>query len=178
MIELKTPLRDVRQLKAGDDVSITGTIYTARDRAHRYLLEINDFEENLHGAVIYHCGPIVRKNRVISAGPTTSNRMSMYAPGIIKKYGVKAFIGKGGMDMKETKAVYLSAVGGAGALLAKRAVKIENVFMLEEFGETEAIWKLKVKGFPAIVTVDSSGRSLHDEILRKSREKLINILND
>ena len=170
MHKLVTPLEDVTQLKVGDVVQLSGTIFTARDTAHKYVIE-EDFNK-IRNAVIYHCGPIVKNNKIVSAGPTTSARLNIYTPKLIEKYGIKAIIGKGGMG-KETlealkgNAVYLSAFGGCGALYAE----CMNVIGCDkkEFGMPEAIWKLEVKDMPLIVTMDSKGNSLYEEIRAKSR---------
>jgi tartrate/fumarate subfamily iron-sulfur-dependent hydro-lyase beta chain len=183
-IVLKTPLRerDVRRLRVGDAIRLGGIVYTARDAAHRYLVEQVTpctLPFSLAGAALYHCGPLVKKVagrwRVVVAGPTTSARLSVYTPMVIAKYGVRAIIGKGGMDsqtldaMEKYGAVYLSAIGGAAVLLAKSIRAVRAVYMLEEFGIPEAFWKLEVEGFPAIVTMDSRGNSLHQQVLEISR---------
>ena len=181
IIELRTPLseEDVRKLHIGDIVCITGTIYTARDVVHKFLVESEspEFKELLRNSVIYHCGPIMKKNggwKVVSAGPTTSIREELYEADIMSIYGVRAVIGKGGMGEKTLEGlrkygcVYLSAVGGCGASLANSINNVKNVYKLE-FGTLEAIWELEVKNFPAVVTMDSHGHSLHDEITEKSR---------
>jgi fumarate hydratase class I len=162
---------EIKKLKAGDIVSLSGIIYTARDAAHKYLFEKNpkEFANKLANSAIYHCGPIVkisgRKYSIVAAGPTTSIREEPYEWKIIRDYKVRAVIGKGGMGRKTKEAcrkygcVYLSAVGGAAAILAKSVKEVRNVYKLE-FGIPEAIWELKVKDFPAIVAIDSKGRSL------------------
>jgi len=163
---------EIKRLKVGDIVSLSGIIYTARDAAHKYLFEKKpkEFVKRLKDTAIYHCGPILKikgkKYSIIAAGPTTSIREEPYMWKIIKDYKIKAVIGKGGMGKKTQKAckrygcVYLSAVGGAAVVLAKAIKKIRNVYKLE-FGIPEAIWELEVKDFPAIVTIDNKGRSLH-----------------
>ena len=173
MIILNTPLKekDVLKLNAGDNVLLNGTIFTARDKAHLFLLE-EDFPA-VKGGVIYHAGPIIKGKEVISAGPTTSARLNPYTPKLIEKYGIKAIVGKGGMDQTvidalKGRAVYLSAIGGAGVLYAK-AMKFKNVYK-EEFGMPEAIWEFEVKNFPAIVAIDSKGNSLYEKTLEKSKE--------
>jgi len=173
MIILSTPLKqeDILKLNAGDNVLLNGTIFTARDKAHLFLLE-EDFPAVKNG-IIYHAGPIIKNREVISAGPTTSARLNPYTPKLIEKYGIKAIIGKGGMNQSVVealrgKAVYFSAIGGAGVLYAE-AMKLKNVYK-EEFGMPEAIWEFEVKDFPVIVAIDSKGRSLYNETLRKSGE--------
>lgn len=180
MIELETPLKedDIRRLNVGDFVSLSGTIFTARDKAHLFFLE-NDFK-SIRNSIIYHCGPIVEKEngtyRIVAAGPTTSARMDKYTPQLIEKYGIKAIIGKGGMhkdvlNALKGRAVYLSAIGGAALVYADSVVSIRNVYK-QEFGMPEAIWELEVKNLPAIVTMDSKGNSLHEDILNESKHSL------
>ncbi len=180
VISLKTPVnqKDILGLKVGDNVLLNGTVFTARDKAHKFLLE-NNFKE-IRNSVIYHCGPIIRDNEVIAAGPTTSSRLNSYTPRLIGKYGIKAIIGKGGMDASVLKAlagkaVYFSAVGGAAVVYAK-AMKIKNVYKLE-FGMPEAIWKFAVKDFPVIVAMDSKGNSLYEEIYQKSKAVFLKLIN-
>lgn len=170
---LKIPLedKDIKKLKIGDEVKLTGTIFTARDLAHDYLSKHSpEFKEELKNGVIYHCGPLVKRKiinyKVVSAGPTTSKRMEKFMEKIIKKYKIKAIIGKGGFskDMlkvfKDNNCIYLQATGGAGALLAKSIKRAINVYK-KEFGLTEAIWQLHVEDFPAIVAMDTKGKSLY-----------------
>ncbi len=190
--KIKTPLSEkaARELRTGQNVLISGTIFTARDKVHGYLMNKRPRPEempfNLDGAIIYHCGPVVSGENgsftVIAAGPTTSQRMQMYEPFVISHYGVRGIIGKGGMSsdvaeaMKEAGCVYLHATGGAGALLAERIKKVEGVWMIEEFGRAEAMWALRVEDFPALVTIDSTGASIHAEVERASKEKLTRLL--
>ena len=155
MIQLNFPLKNeeaIKKLKIGDIVRINGTIFTARDEAHKFLLKTNKkFQNLLKNSAIYHCGPIVKgKNGrygVIAAGPTTSIREEPYEAAIIKNYGIKAIIGKGGMgedtlmSCKKFSCVYLSIVGGIAALITKSIKKVRNVYMLKEFGVPEAIWE-------------------------------------
>ena len=174
MIKLKTPLteEEVRKLKVNDKVILSGIIFTARDRAHKYLLEDKSMKKKFENAVIYHCGPVIKNRKVISAGPTSSIRLEKYTHEIIRQYKIKAIIGKGGMGRNTREAckkygcVYLSAVGGAAAYIAKSIKKIIKGYKLEF--EAEAIWELEVENFPVIVTIDSNGNSIHDEILKKS----------
>jgi tartrate/fumarate subfamily iron-sulfur-dependent hydro-lyase beta chain len=180
MIKLKTPLshEDVMKLKTGDNVLISGTIFTGRDRAHVFFLE-NDFRK-IKDSVIYHCGPIVKGKEVIAAGPTTSSRMNAYTPKLITKYGIKAIIGKGGMDgnVREAlkgNAVYFSAIGGAAVLYADR-MEVKGVERLDEFGMPEAIWEFKVNDFPVTVTMDAHGNSVYDKVKNESEQAARRIL--
>ncbi len=171
-MELKIPLseEDVQKLKIGDIVHLSGIIYTARDLAHRKIIELAKRDElpfNLEGAVIYHCGPIARKNEeqfeIVSAGPTTSARMNRYLNEILS-LGVKGIIGKGGMNpepFKRHKAVYFAFTGGAGSLAAKNIKKVRDVFWLDELGIPEAVWVLEVEGFPLLVAIDAYGNSIY-----------------
>ncbi|MBT3298200.1 fumarate hydratase [archaeon] len=179
MIRLTTPLKteDIIKLNVGDKILISGTIFTARDKVHLFLLEKSEKEQNIrtkiNNGIIYHCGPIIKNNQVISAGPTTSNRMSLYTPQLIEEHNIKAIIGKGGMskEVKEAlkgKAVYLSAVGGAGVLYAN-SMKVKSTYK-KEFGMAEAIWEFEVKDFPVIVSIDAKGNSLYDKVYNKSKE--------
>lgn len=185
MIKLNIPIseEDIRKLKVGDEVFLSGIIVTARDQAHKLMVEekpdfIRDF---LKESVIYHCGPVVRKDKdgtwsFVSAGPTTSIREEPYQADVICEYHLRGVIGKGGMGEKTSQglqkcgAVYFHAVGGAGTLIANAVKKVINVFKLDEFGSPEAFWVIEVKDFPLIVTMDSHGASLHKEILEKSKK--------
>lgn len=186
MIKLTTPidLDTVKGLNAGDRVLLSGRIVTARDAAHKLMVEKRpDFiREYLKESVIYHCGPVVRKDadgnwQFVSAGPTTSIREEPYEADVIGEYNVRGIIGKGGMGDKTMSglmkygAVYLHAIGGAGALTAKCVKKVETVLMLEELGSPEAFWVIDVVDFPLVVTMDTKGRSVHDEVLKASTEK-------
>ena len=191
MIGIKLPVSagEIRKLKVGDEVSITGVMVTARDAAHKYLVETDgeDVRDLLKGSMIYHCGPVVKKGddgkyTFVAAGPTTSIREEPYEAKVFEKYDVRAAIGKGGMGADtlaacgEFGSVYLSAIGGIATTLAQSVVEVLDVKKLEEFGVPEAFWVIRVENFPAIVTMDSHGNSLHDEILEKSRgeyEKLV-----
>lgn len=164
-------------LLAGDLVSITGTLITVRDRAHRFLLEAKvptELKDMLRDALVYHCGPLVRAEgrnfSVLCAGPTTSARFEGYAKQLVRRYHIGAVMGKGGMH--HLGIPYISAVGGAGALLAGRIKRVEAVYMLKEFGMAEAIWVFDVEDFPALVSADSRGESIHKKVLKKSTEKL------
>ncbi len=171
---------DVKDLKAGDYVYISGTIYTARDAAHKRMYESLQNGENLpielNNNIIYYLGPTpAREGQVIgSAGPTTSSRMDKYASSLLDR-GLKGMIGKGRRSgevidsMKKNTAVYFAAIGGAGALLSK-CIKESEVIAYDDLG-TEAIRKLKVENFPVIVVIDSEGKNLYDIAAEKYRKK-------
>ena len=166
----------VRELKVGDVVMISGEMYTGRDAVHSYLMK-HEPPVNLNGSVLYHCGPVVMKQnggyRITAAGPTTSIREEPYQADIIKRYGVRAVMGKGGMGsrtlgaMKEAGAVYLNAIGGAAQYYARCIDEVVGVNLLE-FGIPEAMWQLRVTDFPAIVTMDAHGNSLHSDVEKAS----------
>jgi len=190
MIGIKLPVseEEIRKLKAGDEVSITGVMITARDAAHKYLVETDgaDVRELLKDSMIYHCGPVVKKDgdkySFVAAGPTTSIREEPYEGTVIESYSVRGVIGKGGMGKDTLKAcgehgcVYLSAVGGLATTLARSVVEVLDVHKLEEFGVPEAMWVIRVENFPAVVTMDSHGNSIHDDIERLSHEKYEELL--
>ncbi|MBH8597488.1 MULTISPECIES: fumarate hydratase [unclassified Thermoactinomyces] len=182
-VELSAPITEeqIRQLRVGDIVILNGPIHTGRDALHKYLID-HDSPVDLQGGVIYHCGPVMLKDKdgnweVKAAGPTTSIREEPYQGDIIKKFGVRAVIGKGGMGQKTLKAlqehgaVYLNAIGGAAQYYADCITHVDGVDFME-FGIPEAMWHLQVKGFAAIVTMDSHGNSLHADIEKSSLEKL------
>ena len=172
-IDLETPLDNstIEKLKAGDKVRISGVLYTGRDAAHKRLIEMvesgKDLPFDVKGQLLYYVGPTPAKpGQVIgSAGPTTSYRMDTYAPTLIKM-GLKGTIGKGSRSkevieaMKKYKAVYFAAVGGAAALIAKTIKKVE-IIAFDDLG-TEAIRKMEVENFPAIVVNDTKGGDLYD----------------
>ena len=182
---------DVRSLKLGDSVEITGTIFTARDAAHQYLVSHPVPEQpapDLTNAVVYHCGPVIVKDaagkwRVTAAGPTTSSREEPYEATLIERFGLKAIIGKGGMGPKTAEAckkfgcVYLHAVGGAAQILAATVVDIPNVYYYDQFGAPEAIWQFEVKDFPAVVTMDANGNSRHADVKQHSQTVLETLFN-
>lgn len=175
---IEAPLSEevVKSLEAGDYVYITGTIYTARDAAHKRLYESivkkEDIPFDLSNNIIYYLGPTpAREGKVIgSAGPTTSSRMDKYAP-LLMEYGLKGMIGKGKRNeevissIKDNKCVYFAAVGGAGAILSKCITRSE-VIAYDDLG-TEAIRKLEVKNFPAIVVIDCKGNNLYEEAVKE-----------
>lgn len=170
-VNLPMNREDVRQLKAGDQLLLNGVIYTARDSAHKRIMEAlekgMELPIDLHNVSIYYAGPApARPGQIIgSCGPTTSGRMDAYAPEFMKQ-GQTVMIGKGLRNdaviqaMKEHGAVYLTAIGGAGALLSK-CVKAMECVAYEDLG-AEAIYRLEVEDFPAIVTIDAEGNNLYN----------------
>jgi len=193
---------DVNALQLGDMVSISGDLLTGRDQAHKWLYEqicrgsdhrdkedahvLDAIQPILQDGLIYHCGPIVSGHetgnyRFISAGPTTSMRQEPYQSAIMRHFKMKGVIGKGGMGEKTLNAcktlpaVYFHAVGGAAALAARAVIEVLNVYKLE-FGLPEALWHIRVVDFPAIVTIDAHGNSLHDEIQTRSKSVLESLL--
>jgi fumarate hydratase class I len=173
-IPLQAPIseEDVRKLKVGDVVLVSGRVYTGRDAVHAHLMK-HEPPVDLHGAVLYHCGPVVVKEgsgwRITAAGPTTSIREEPYQAEILERYGVRVVIGKGGMGaktlagLKESGAVYLNGIGGAAQFYARCIERVDGV-SLTEFGTPEAMWHLEVRDFPAIVTMDAHGNSLHKDV--------------
>jgi fumarate hydratase class I len=170
----------VRSLKVGDVVLLSGRAYTGRDAVHHHLVS-HAPPVDLNGAVIYHCGPVVARQgegwRVTAAGPTTSIREEPYQGDIIRKYGVRAVIGKGGMGartlaaLREAGAVYLNAIGGAAQFYARCIDSVDGVSLME-FGTPEAMWHLTLRDFPAIVTMDAHGNSLHKDVEDRSGAEL------
>ncbi len=181
-ISLKTPLSDeqIRSLRVGDVVLVSGRLFTGRDAAHAHLMK-QESPVDLSGSILYHCGPVVVKEgdswRVTAAGPTTSIREEPYQGEIIRRYGVRAVMGKGGMGaktlaaLKEHGAVYLNAIGGAAQFYARAITGVDGVSLLE-LGTPEAMWHLRVENFPALVTMDAHGNSLHKDIERESGQHL------
>lgn len=182
-VVLQAPITEeqIRELRVGDVVVINGPMHTGRDALHKYLMD-HDAPIDLNGHVIYHCGPVMSKDEsgewhVRAAGPTTSIREEPYQGDILKKFGLRAVIGKGGMGpktlaaLREHGAVYLNAIGGAAQYYAECIKKVDSVHFME-FGIPEAMWHLQVEGFAAIVTMDSHGNSLHADVDKSSLEKL------
>lgn len=181
-LHLPITKRDTMSLHAGDIVSLQGLLVTGRDKLHRYLFENRPPKKQipfrLDGTIIYHCGPIIAKTSkgysCVACGPTTSMRVESYASKIIASYGIRGIMGKGGMGKETLNAfrkyggVYFHTIGGAAVYLADRVQKVAGVWKLEEFGMAEAMWILEVRDFPAIVTMDAFGKSLHDDIAMKS----------
>ncbi len=190
----------ISALKVGDQVLLSGIIYTGRDAAHKYMTEnfikgdcpdsekavYAELKQGLAGSVIYHCGPVVRKRddgkyEFVAAGPTTSIREEPYQADVIGHFGLRAVIGKGGMRDKtlagcrEHGAVYLHAIGGAATLIGESCKEVIDVFKLD-FGVPEAFWKIRVEDFPCVVTMDSHGESLHDKVRAESKANLEEVL--
>ncbi len=181
VFHLRTPLTDsdVEQLRVGDIVYVTGIMVTARDEAHKKILETLERGEklpiDLKGLVLYHCGPVARRRpdgswEIVAAGPTTSMRMESVEAEFIEKTGVKMIVGKGGMGrrtaeaMKKYKAVYAVFTGGAGALAAAKIKRVVDVYWLDELGIPEAVWVFEVEEFgPLTVTIDTTGRNYYEE---------------
>lgn len=204
-IKLNTPISDeeIKKLVVGDTVLLSGIMITGRDAAHKWMDDnflnptkpptIEDQEifttilPILNGGLIYHCGPVVagldtKEYRFVAAGPTTSIREEPYQAEVMKLFNLKGVIGKGGMGAKtlqacqEVPAVYFHAIGGAAALAAATVKEVINVYKLE-FGVPEAMWVIRVENFPVVVTMDSHGKSLHDEVRIKSTEVLEKLLS-
>lgn len=197
MIHITLPMSDeeIARLRVSDTVFLSGVMLTARDAGHKYMVEnfitgtapaserelYEKLKADLRGGALYHCGPVVRRlngrYEFVSAGPTTSTREEVYEDLVIAHFGVKAIIGKGGMGPRtlkacqEHKTVYLHAVGGAGSLIAATVQEVLDVYKLE-FGAPEAFWKIRVKDFPTVVTMDSHGASLHAAVEERSRARL------
>lgn len=174
-IRLTTPLtiEDIRKLKLGDIVYLTGTIFTARDMAHERAIREGKLPIESSSNVLFHAGPIVKKEnsryKIIAIGPTTSSRMNSTEPDFIKKFRIRAIIGKGGMDgnvisAMKNRAVYLSMTGGCAAIGAKFVKNVKDVKWLD-LGIPEAVWVLEVENLgPLIVSIDSRGNSLYKKI--------------
>jgi fumarate hydratase class I len=205
MRELTIPIRDedIRSLKVGDSVVLTGIMLTGRDAVHKWMVDTfikktrspqgddlevyNAIRPLLNGGIIYHCGPVVagldnRQYRFVAAGPTTSIREEPYQGDVMRHFNIKVTIGKGGMGVKtleackEVPGVYMHAVGGAAAVFAQAVVKVPMVYKLE-FGVPEAIWVMEVENFPAIVTMDAHGNSLHADVEASSKKILDRLLS-
>jgi fumarate hydratase class I len=183
-VVLEAPISEeqIRSLHVGDVVLIRGAMHTGRDELHKYLLT-HDSPVALAGGIIYHCGPVMMKTedgewKVTAAGPTTSSREEPYQADILDKFKLRAVIGKGGMGAKtsagleKTGTVYLNAIGGAAQFYARCVKSVRGVDFLEEFGVPEAMWHLEVEAFPAIVTMDAHGNSLHKDVEEASLVQL------
>jgi fumarate hydratase subunit beta len=197
-IELPMSESVVRSLKVGDPVALNGVMVTGRDAVHKWLVDTfikktrspegddNEVYEAikplLRDSAIYHCGPVVagldtKNYRFVAAGPTTSTREEPYQGEVMRHFSLRGVIGKGGMGPKTLQAcqemggVYLHAIGGAASLIAQSVSRVLGVYKLD-FGVPEALWVIEVKNFPAVVTMDAHGGSLHAQIDQQSRAVL------
>jgi fumarate hydratase class I len=204
MIKVQLPLNDdlVRSLHVGDPVALSGVMVTGRDAVHKWMIDtfINKtrppqdddqavyeaIRPLLQGSVIYHCGPVVagldtKDYRFVAAGPTTSSREEPYQGQVMRHFKIQGVIGKGGMGPKtlaacqETPGVYLHAIGGAASLIAQTVTRVLGVYKLD-FGVPEAMWVIEVQDFPAVVTMDAHGSSLHADVEKASRAQLESLL--
>jgi fumarate hydratase subunit beta len=202
MHSLTIPIReeDIRALRVGDAVLLSGVMLTGRDAAHKYMIEnfvkgtppdsekatYQALKARLANGVIYHCGPVVRKRddgkyEFVAAGPTTSIREEIYQADVIEHFGLRAVIGKGGMADKTLKAcqdhgcAYLHAMGGAAPLIADTVKEVLDVYKLE-LGMPEAFWVIRVENLPLVVTMDSHGNSVHAEVRARSQQELAKLL--
>ena len=188
ILPLSLPLDEtaVRALRIGNRVELSGRVFTARDAVHHYLAAGNPPPCDFADGVIFHCGPVVVPDaggwRVTAAGPTTSIREEPYMAAIIRRFHLRGIIGKGGMGTatgaacRECGCVYFHAVGGAAQLLAARIVRVAGVYWADKFGAPEAIWALDVDRFPAVVTMDSVGGNLHEQVSADSAVRLQQLL--
>ena len=201
-LTLPIPDDEIRALKVGDPVSLSGVMMTGRDEVHKWMIDTfikktrdpQDDDELVYSAIkpvldggaIYHCGPVVSgldtgDYAFVAAGPTTSIREEPYQGDVMHHFNLKAVIGKGGMGAKtlaacsEVPGVYLHAIGGAASLIAQSVKNVRDVFKLG-FGVPEAMWVIEVEDFPAVVTMDSHGGSLHAEVEQRSTEILHDLL--
>jgi fumarate hydratase class I len=184
VIPLTTPISEaqIRELKVGDTVEITGRLYTGRDAVHHRLHHGEKPPVDLAGQIIYHCGPVMVKDGdkwvCNGAGPTTSSREEPYQWEVMRDHGIRGVIGKGGMGPKTLEACkeygccYFHAIGGAAQVCASRITAVDGVDWMD-LGSPEAIWHLQVVKFPVIVTMDSHGGSLHKDV-QDSSENILN----
>ncbi|MBF8284874.1 MAG: Fumarate hydrolyase [Anaerolineales bacterium] len=204
MRKLTLPFTDdaIRELKVGDPILLSGVMVTGRDAVHKWMIETfvkkarvpqgddlavyEAIKPLLAGSAIYHCGPVVagldtKDYRFVAAGPTTSIREEPYQGDVMRHFKIKGVIGKGGMGPKtlaacqEVPGTYLHAIGGAASLIAQTVTKVIGVYKLD-FGVPEAMWVIEVKDFPAVVTMDAHGGSLHAEVEAKSKAALEKLL--
>ncbi len=188
---LKLPLtgEDVKKLKVGDSIYVSGDVVTARDDAHKHALHLKEKGEPLpvdfSKLAIYHCGPIMRKNEetgeweVVAAGPTTSSRMEIFQDKFIEAFGTRLIIGKGGMGPRTTVAcanfgaVYAMFTGGAALLAADKVKRVKEVHWLDLLGMPECLWVLEVEDFgPLLIGIDSHGNNLFEANAKKTRDTL------
>lgn len=203
-INLTTPISDeeIKKLKVGDSVLLSGLMITGRDAAHKWIEDnflhpvsqpssedqeiFKAIQPILNGGLIYHCGPVVagldtKNYRFVAAGPTTSIREEPYQADVMKLFNLKGVIGKGGMASKtlqacqEVPAVYFHAIGGAAALAAAAVKEVIGVYKLD-LGVPEAMWVIRVENFPVVVTMDSHGESLHEKVKTESTKVLERLL--
>lgn len=187
MIKLEYPFKKeaIKKLKVGDMVLISGKLFTGRDAVHKRIHDGKKPPVSLKNEIIYHCGPVVMekngKYEVKAAGPTTSIREEPYQWQVMRDYGILGVIGKGGMGpktqaaCKEYGCVYMHAIGGAAQVLAEKIKSVDNVYW-KDLGSPEAIWELTVEDFPVVITMDSHGKSLHEEVESGSSSKLKGLL--
>ncbi len=177
---------DIKDLKVGDMVLITGKLFTGRDAVHHRIHKGTKPPVSLENQIIYHCGPVVLENKdgsyeVKAAGPTTSIREEPYQWEVMRDYGIVGVIGKGGMGPKTLQGckdygcVYMHAIGGAAQVLAEKIKSVDNVYW-RDLGSPEAIWELTVEDFPVVITMDAHGNSLHKEVESTSEGKLKELL--
>ena len=190
-LKIPIPLAEIKKLRTGDVIYVSGTIVTARDEAHKKALELHEEGKKLpvdfKGIGVFHCGPIMRKTasgwETVAAGPTTSDRMEIFEDQFIEAFRPAVIIGKGGMGERTSKAcqkhgcVYTAFTGGA-ALLASRGIKaVKDVYWLEELGMPECLWVYEVDNFgPLIVTIDTHGGNLTAKVaetVRARRDKIM-----
>ena len=191
MISLSVPFTEdkIRALKVGDEVLLSGVLFTGRDAVHKYLHDGGTLppEVNLREGILYHCGPVVIKDergqwKCVAAGPTTSIREEPYPGQIIRDFGIRGVSGTGGMGERTLAAcrdagcVYFHAIGGAAQVLAECIQSVRGVYFMEQFGAPEAIWEFEVRDFPVVVTMDSHGGSLHKEVFAASQAELAKYL--
>ncbi|MBR1870866.1 MAG: fumarate hydratase C-terminal domain-containing protein [Kiritimatiellae bacterium] len=177
----------VRALHAGEQVLVSGKVFTGRDRFHKHFADGGALPFDFRDAALFHCGPVVvqegAKWRVVAAGPTTSVRENPYEPAFIAASGVRLIIGKGGMDKATLDAcarhgaVYLQAVGGAAALTAQTVRRVVDVKFLEEWGAAEACWQFEMHEFPCVVAMDAHGGDLFAAVRERSAKTLANLLS-
>lgn len=173
VMDLCTPLsHEVLMLRAGDRVTLSGLVYTARDEAHIKMIE-EGIPFDPHGAAIYHCGPVIQDGHIIAAGPTTSARMNSLSGFLIEK-GVRALVGKGGMgrqvaDQLKGRGVYLAFTGGCAALAASR-MTLKGVYF-EDLGMAEAIWAIELDRLPLVVGIDAAGNDLFEGVNRNAQSQ-------
>jgi fumarate hydratase subunit beta len=173
MTELTTPLgEEVCELSAGERITLSGIVYTARDEAH-HRMKAEGVPFDPEGAAIYHCGPVIQKGRIIAAGPTTSARMDTLS-GFLIDQGVRALIGKGGMgsparNAMKDRAVYLAFTGGCAALAASR-MELAGVYF-EDLGMAEAVWAIRLDRLPLVVGIDCRGEDLFEVVRSEARAR-------